>query len=98
VSVSWPVVAPQILTYQAGKLVVLRDEGDYLNAHFRVLQAPMGLAFVGDRLAIGAGFPVLEYVEVPAVVQRLDPPGRHDACYLPRATHVTSNIDIHEMA
>ena len=29
---------------------------------------------------------------------KLDPPGRHDACFLPRSSHVTGNIQIHEMA
>jgi hypothetical protein len=28
-------------TYQAGKLVVVRDEGDHLNTHFRAFDAPM---------------------------------------------------------
>src|SRR4051812_32099037 len=37
-------------SYQAGKLVIVRDEGDQLNAHFRVFQAPMGMALDGDRL------------------------------------------------
>jgi uncharacterized protein (TIGR03032 family) len=87
-----------VTTYQAGKLVLVRDEGDHLNTHFRVFKAPMGMALSGDRLAIGAGFQVWEYVNVPAVVRRLDPPGRHDACYLPRASHVTGNIQVHEMA
>jgi uncharacterized protein (TIGR03032 family) len=32
------------------------------------------------------------------VAARLDPPGRHDACFLPRASHVTGNIQGHEMA
>ena len=42
-----------VTTYQAGKLVLVRDEGDHLNTHFRVFQAPMGMALDGDRLAIG---------------------------------------------
>src|SRR6516162_431709 len=42
-----------VTTYQAGKLVVIRDEGDHLNAHFRTFQAPMGMALDGDRLAVG---------------------------------------------
>ena len=29
---------------------------------------------------------------------KLDPPGRNDGCYLPRSSHVTGNIQIHEMA
>jgi uncharacterized protein (TIGR03032 family) len=32
------------------------------------------------------------------VAAKLDPPGRTDACFLPRASHVTGNIQVHEMA
>jgi uncharacterized protein (TIGR03032 family) len=87
-----------VTTYQAGKLVMVRDEGDHLKAHFCTFQAPMGLALDGDRLAIGTAMQVWEFVDVPAVAARLDPPGRHDACFLPRSSHVTGNIQVHEMA
>jgi uncharacterized protein (TIGR03032 family) len=87
-----------VTTYQAGKLVMIRDEGDHLNAHFRGFPAPMGMALDGDRLAIGTKTQVWEYVNVPAVAARLDPSGRHDACYLPRASHFTGDIQVHEMA
>ncbi len=87
-----------VTTYQAGKLVMVRDEGTQLNTHFRSFQAPMGLALHRDRLAIGTTFQVWEYVDVPAVTAKLDPPGRHDACFLPRSCHVTANIQIHELA
>ena len=42
-----------VTTYQAGKLVVIRSDGDHINTHFRNFQSPMGLAVAGDRLAIG---------------------------------------------
>jgi hypothetical protein len=44
-----------VTTYQAGKLVMLRDEGDHLNTHYRTFKAPMGLALAdgGAKLAIG---------------------------------------------
>jgi uncharacterized protein (TIGR03032 family) len=87
-----------VTTYQAGRLVMVRDEGDHLNTHYRAFQAPMGMALAGDRLAIGTNIQVWEYVNVPAVAAKLDPPGRHDACYLPRGCHVTGNVLIHEMA
>jgi uncharacterized protein (TIGR03032 family) len=87
-----------VTTYQAGKLVLVRREGDHLNTHFRSFQAPMGLALDRDRLAVGTRIQVWEYVDVPAVCARLDPPGQHDACFLPRASHVTGNIQGHEMA
>ncbi len=87
-----------VTTYQAGKLVLVRDEGDHLNTHFRTFQAPMGMALAGNRLALGTKIQVWEFVDVPAVAARLDPPGRHDACFLPQSSHVTGNIQIHEMA
>ena len=87
-----------VTTYQAGKLVMVRDEGDHLNTHFRSFQAPMGLALTADRLAIGTSVQVWEFVDVPAVCAKLEPPGRHDACFLPRSCHVTGNVQIHEMA
>ena len=42
-----------VTTYQAGKLVLVRDEGDHLNTHYRAFPSPMGLALAdgGARLA-----------------------------------------------
>jgi uncharacterized protein (TIGR03032 family) len=87
-----------ITTYQAGKLVIVRAEGDRLNTHFRSFQSPMGLALAGDRLAIGTRHQVWEYHTVPVAARKLAPAGRHDACFLPRSCHVTGNVQIHEMA
>ena len=58
----------------------------------------MGLAVDGDRLAIGAGIEIWEYHNVPALARRLEPAGKHDACFLPRSGHLTGNVLIHEMA
>ena len=32
------------------------------------------------------------------MAQKLEPPGRHDACFLPRTAHATGDVQIHEMA
>jgi uncharacterized protein (TIGR03032 family) len=77
--------------------VLVRSEGDHLNTHFRTFDRPMGLAVLGDRLALGCGVQVWEFRDVPAVAAKVEPKGRHDACYLPRRSHVTGDIDIHEM-
>jgi uncharacterized protein (TIGR03032 family) len=89
-----------VTTYQAGKLVLVRDEGDHLNTHYRAFQSPMGLALAdgGSRLALGTTLQVWEFRDVPSVARRLEPAGRHDACFLPRSSHVTGNVLIHEMA
>src|SRR3984957_6849064 len=73
-----------VTTYQAGKLVMVRDEGDHLNTHFRTFQSQMGLALAdgGSRLAIGTSFQVWEFRDVPDVARRLGQAGTHDACFL----------------
>ncbi len=87
-----------VTTYQAGKLVMLRPDGERLNTHFRGFSKPMGLAVDGDRLAIGTSVEIWEYHNAPAVARRLDPPNTHDACFLPRSSVCTGDIQIHEMA
>jgi len=78
-----------VTTYQAGKVVLVRDEGQCLNTHFKAFQSPMGTAFAGDRLAIGTTCQIWEFHNVPAVAAKLEPPRRHDSCFLPRSCHVT---------
>jgi uncharacterized protein (TIGR03032 family) len=91
-------VSVLVTTYQAGKLVMLRPDGDRLNTHFRAFSKPMGLALDGDRLAIGTGVEIWEYHNAPAVARRLEPAGTHDACFLPRSSVCTGDVQIHEMA
>lgn len=86
-----------VSTYQAGKLVVLRADGGKINTHFRPFPHPMGIATQGDRLSVGGGMRIWELHNLPAVAAKLDPAGKHDACFLPRAAHMTGDVQIHEM-
>ena len=87
-----------VSTYQAGKLIVMRADGDSVNTHFRVFQKPMGLAATRDRIALGADVAIWDLRNIPHAAPRIKPVGRHDACYIPRDIHITGDIDIHEMA
>jgi uncharacterized protein (TIGR03032 family) len=87
-----------VTTYQAGKLILVRADGEKANTHFRTFQQPMGLAIHNRRLAIGTLTRIWEYVNQPAVAPKAEPAEKHDACFLPRSMHVTGNIAIHEMA
>src|SRR5262245_7627193 len=87
-----------VSTYQAGKVILIRNDGGVLNTHFRTFSKPMGIAADRTRLTIGGTNTVWDYRNLPAVAQKLQPVGKHDACYLPRRNHVTGDIDIHELA
>lgn len=86
-----------ITTYQAGKLILARADGEVTNTHFRVFNKPMGLALQNQRIAIGVASQIWELHNVPSAAGRLEPRDRHDACLIPRQIHVTGDIDIHEM-
>src|SRR5438105_3551204 len=90
-------IALVVTTYQAHKLVILRSRGGILNAHFSDVPRPMGLAADPIRLAVGTQHQVRHYRNMTPLPSRLGPPGLYDACYLPRGSHVTGDIDIHEM-
>lgn len=87
-----------VSTYQAGKLIVVRAEGELLNTHYRNARKPMGIAVGQGQVAVGMAGEIIFYSNVPSNCQKLDPPGKHDACFVPRYRHLTGDIDIHEMA
>jgi uncharacterized protein (TIGR03032 family) len=58
----------------------------------------MGLAADPRRLAVGARDRVWFLRNAPDIAPRIEPAGLHDACFLPRASHVTGDIGVHEMA
>ncbi|MGL5077168.1 MAG: TIGR03032 family protein [Waterburya sp.] len=86
-----------ISTYQAGKLIILRADGDYINTHFRMFPKPMGIAADRQKMAIGCSNQIWQLNNVLAVAAKIEPTAKHDACYLPRQAHITGDIDIHEM-
>ena len=94
-----------VTTYQAGNVILVRsgpgdrDAGtsDVLNTHFRRFDRPMGACEKDGSLAVGGANTVWTYRNVPGAAGKLEPPGRHDACFVPRGIHFTGNIDIHEM-
>ncbi len=91
-------VSVLVSTYQAGHLILLRDQGESLNTHFQPMAKPMGMATDSGKLAIGSDHQVWTFHNLSGVAPKVNPAGRHDAAYLPRQIHVTGDIDIHEMA
>lgn len=88
-----------VSTYQAGKLIFLRNDEGRLNTHFRQFASPMGVAFDPAKraMAVGTRHQVWTFRDHPRVTDRLDPPGKHDAVFLPRGLHFSGDIRIHEI-
>ncbi len=87
-----------VSTYQAGKLIFLRNENGAINTHFRNFNRPMGVAVKPNRLTIGCHNSIESYQNIPAIIGKLKDPTKYDACYVPRFSLATGAIDIHEMA
>lgn len=92
-------ISLMVSTYQAGKVILVRAQGEELNTHFRTFQRPMGIAWDAEsgRLAIGTGQEVWTFGNQPALAARLEPVGTHDAAFMPRVRYTTGDISIHEM-
>jgi uncharacterized protein (TIGR03032 family) len=91
-------VALLVTTYQANKLLVVRAGPAGLSTLVRTLERPMGLAGNRRRLALGTWNQIWFIRNAPDIAPRVEPAGLHDACYLPRACHVTGDIGVHELA
>src|SRR5439155_23378368 len=87
-----------VSTYQANKLLAVRADGQGLNTLVRTFDKPMGLAADSRRLAIGTRKEVWLLRNAPDIAARIEPAGLHDACFVPRSSHVTGDIGIHEIA
>jgi uncharacterized protein (TIGR03032 family) len=87
-----------VSTYQSGRVVVVRADGEKLNTHLVAAPSPMGIAVGKASLAIGMARQVWDYRNAPAIAPKLPPEGKHDACFAPRRMHVTGDIRVHEVA
>ena len=87
-----------ISTYQTNRLVCARVGGGSLNTHFRTYDKPMGIAVAPGRIALGTRTEVWDLRDMPEAGAKLEPPGSHDACYLPRNRHVTGDVAVHDLA
>jgi uncharacterized protein (TIGR03032 family) len=87
-----------VTTYQANKLLVVREFQGGLSTLVRTFERPMGLARDGRRLALCIRNQVWMLHNAPDIAPRLEPAGQHDACYLPRSCHVTGDVAGHEVA
>lgn len=87
-----------VSTYQANKLIAVRASGNGLSTLVRTFDRPMGLAVDARRLTVGTRREIWFLRNAPDIAAQVEPTGMHDACFLPRASHVTGDIGLHEIA
>jgi uncharacterized protein (TIGR03032 family) len=87
-----------VTTYQAGKLMAVRAQSNRVSTLLRGFEHPMGLAIRAGEFALGTRCQVWFFRNAPDIGVQIPPAGAHDACFLPRVSHVTGDIRGHEMA
>ena len=90
-------------TYQAGRVVVFSPDGEGLAQLNRTFAAPMGLGVTGEgaglRLAVAETAAVHVLANAPTLAAGYPrQPGTYDALLLPRQTHYTGPLDLHDLA
>ena len=88
-------VSVALTTYQAGHVVLFREENGTTNTHFRGCHRPMGLAHHRGRLALGVARELVQFSNMPDAWKAPkdgELPTRPDACFMPRSVHVTGDI------
>ncbi len=89
-----------VTTYQAGKVALVGWDGRQVTLLLRQFTRPMGLAVDGPRLALATRLEVWRFANDPVLAPTYleNQPGRYDALYLPRALHLTGQVNAHDLA
>jgi uncharacterized protein (TIGR03032 family) len=87
-----------VSTYQAGKVVAVGVAQGELTLSYHNFERAMGLAVKPNGIAVGARAQVWFLRSAPDIAPRVEPAGRHDACFLTRSAHFTGEIQAHELA
>jgi uncharacterized protein (TIGR03032 family) len=87
-----------VSTYQAGKVVAVGVAEGELTLSYHNFERAMGLAVKPDAIAVAARAQIWFLPAAPDLAPRVEPAGRHDACFLTRSSHFTGEIQVHELA
>jgi uncharacterized protein (TIGR03032 family) len=87
-----------VTTYQSNRLITLRRDEGRLGVHLRAFDRPMGIARTPQGFALGVRTAVLDYRRFDALAPTIEPVGRHDAAFVPRNSHYTGDIAVHDLA
>jgi len=85
-------------SYQISRVLVLSSAGAKCSALLRAFPHPMGLAVRQGTMALACGNQVWELRDHKDLVARDGSHIPYDTYFIPRASHVTGDIDAHEIA
>ena len=83
---------------RSGNLIVVAAPQGKLDLSFHTFERAMGVAVAPEVLAVCTRTEVWFVRNAPDIAAKLEPRGRHDACYLARACHFTADVQAHEAA
>jgi uncharacterized protein (TIGR03032 family) len=87
-----------VSTYQAGKVIVIRSDGERLTQLPRTFDEPMGLAVDGDRMAIATKHSLVLLANEPRLATSYPrQPDTYDALFVPRSVHYCGALAVHDM-
>jgi uncharacterized protein (TIGR03032 family) len=88
-----------LTTYQSGKVIIVSPTADRLIQLPRTFSNAMGLAVDDRRMAVATKDEVIVLANAPELASTFPrKPGVYDSLFLPRATHYTGPMAIHDMA
>ncbi len=87
-----------VSTYQAGKVIVIRSDGERLVQLPRTFDEPMGLAVDGDRMAVATKHSLVLLANEPRLAASYPrQPDTYDALFVPRSVHHCGALAVHDM-
>jgi uncharacterized protein (TIGR03032 family) len=87
-----------VSTYQAGKVAAVGVAAGELTLSYHNFERAMGMAVKPDRVAVAARAQVWLLHAAADLAARVEPAGRHDACFLTRSSLFTGEVQAHELA
>lgn len=88
-----------VSTYQAGKLLLIsaKNENELIQLPRNFLR-PMGMAQSGNKLALACRHEIIQFYNAqPLAVNYPKAPQVYDALFMPRITHHTGTLDVHDI-
>lgn len=83
-------------SYQSGLLYLLGRNASGAHLHQCAIGRPMGLARCGERgLVLTTGHQIIRFENPLEAHEKVN--NQFDACYVPRATHLTGELDAHDV-